>query len=406
MNQLKILSLFSGIGAFEKALKRLEINYEIINWCEIDKFASKVYSAIHNISEDLNLGNIKEIDEKTLPDFDLMTWAAPCVDISVCGNQGGFSPQSNTRSSVLWETLKIIDYKKPKYMVMENVKNLVGKKFKKDFDSLLKILDKMGYNNYWTILNAKDFNIPQNRERVFLINIRKDIDDGKFIFPEGIDGSVKLRDLLENEVDEKYYINIDKVKNLIEQLKDKEISNSIRVGGRGSIDRHQWDLIAEKEILNNYKESIIDDTQGFDGVRCYKDLTPTLRSNRQGLKILEVRPCLTPERINKRQIRRVYSENGLSPTLNTMQGGNRQPKVLIIKEDENYYLISIRRLTPLECWRLMDFDDNDYYNAKQILEESFYNGKNKSDSQMYKMAGNSIVVKVLEEIFKNLFKIK
>ena len=207
---MKILSLFSGIGAFEKALDYLNINYELVNYCEIDKYASKAYSLIHNVSEDMNLGDITKVDTSKLPkDIDLITYGFPCQDISLAGKQQGMfnDDGSKTRSGLFFEALRIIEDTKPKIAIAENVKNLVSKKFNDQFQVVLQSLEEAGYNNYWKVLNAKDFGIPQNRERVFIVSIRKDIDPGSFEFPKPFELKLRLKDMLEDEVDEKYFLS-------------------------------------------------------------------------------------------------------------------------------------------------------------------------------------------------------
>ena len=204
-SMLKILSLFSGIGAFEKAMTNIGLDYEVVNYCEIDKYASKSYAAIHNISEDKNLWDVSKVNPKTLPaDIDIMTYGFPCQDISLAGKMRGITTE--TRSGLLFEALRILEGCKPKVAIAENVKNLVGKKFITDFSNTLSLLDELGYNSYWKVLNAKDYGIPQNRERVFVISIRKDIDNGCFVFPGAIPLETHMRDYLEDEVDEKYYL--------------------------------------------------------------------------------------------------------------------------------------------------------------------------------------------------------
>ena len=207
---MKLLSLFSGIGAFEKALDNLGIDYELVGYCEIDKYASKSYAAIHGVSEEMNLGDITKIDEKTLPkDIDLVVYGFPCQDISVAGACRGLFNEDGTptRSGLFFEALRIIEATKPRVAIAENVKNLVGKKFKEQFELVLESLENAGYNNYWKVLNSKDFGVPQNRERVFIVSIRKDIDDGKFEFPQGFPLELRLKDVLESEVDEKFYLS-------------------------------------------------------------------------------------------------------------------------------------------------------------------------------------------------------
>jgi DNA (cytosine-5)-methyltransferase 1 len=215
---LKVLSLFSGIGAFEKALSRQQIEYELVNYCEIDKYASKAYSVIHNEPESKNLGDITKVDENKLPDFDLMTWGFPCTDISVAGKQAGIV-QGETRSGLYYEGLRILKSKLPKYSIIENVKALTGNKFKDQFQQMLSDLENCGYRNHWKVLNAKDYGIPQNRERVFVISIRNDI-NCDLDWPKQFDNGLRLRDLLEQNVDEKYYISEDKTQKLLNSLRE------------------------------------------------------------------------------------------------------------------------------------------------------------------------------------------
>ena len=210
---LKVLSLFSGIGAFEKALDRLNIDYELVAFSEIDKYATKSYCAIHGVDESMNLGDITKVDENSLPkDIDLITYGFPCQDISLAGKQKGLfnNDGTQTRSGLFFEALRIIEATKPKIAIAENVKNLTGKKFKEQFELVLKSLEEAGYSNYWKVLNAKDYGIPQNRERVFIISIRKDIDKG-FEFPEPFPLKLRLKDMLEDKVDEKYYLSDEQI---------------------------------------------------------------------------------------------------------------------------------------------------------------------------------------------------
>ncbi|WP_286910716.1 DNA cytosine methyltransferase [Clostridium sp. UBA1652] len=423
---LKVRTLFSGIGAPEIALRNLKIAYELVDFCEIDKYAVKSYCAVHGLSEEKNLGDITKVWGRNLPYADLLVWGFPCTDISVAGKQKGII-EGETRSGLYHEGLRILKETKPKYSVIENVKNLTGKKFKAEFEQILKDLDEAGYNSYWKVLNAKDYGIPQNRERVFIISIRKDIDSGTFNFPIGFDNGLRLNDYLEDEVDEKYYISQEKTENLIMQLKDKDVSNTIRTGGRGSLDKHQWDMV---RIGNTHPSG-----KGMNGNVYAGNMSPTLTTNKgEGIKM--VIPCITPDRVEKRQNGRRFKEDGdpmftitsqdkhgilqvkknsptrigniygeqfgtgyagnvwdkeaICPTLMTMQGGGRQPMVMT---DGSQY--RIRKLTPKECWRLMGFGDEDFQKAVDA---------GVSNSQLYKQAGNSIVTDVLFYVFKNLLK--
>lgn len=224
---LNVLSLFSGIGAFEKALSNLGIPYNLLAYCEIDKYASKAYSIIHNESESKNLKDVAKVDILDVEDrVDLITYGFPCTDISVAGKQKGFKDEDGkrTRSGLFFEALRIIDDYKPKFAIAENVKALVSKKFKHEFETVLTSLSDIGYRNYYQVLNAKNFGIPQNRERIFIISIREDIDKG-FSFPEPSPLRLTLKDVLENDVNEKYYLSDKYLEGLINDIDNTSVTN-------------------------------------------------------------------------------------------------------------------------------------------------------------------------------------
>lgn len=179
---MKVVSLFSGIGAYERALENVGVNVELVNYCEILKDKSRAYSILHGVSEEKNLWDITKIDTSKIEDFDLLVYSPPCTSFSIAGKMQGLE---DMRGTLFYNALEIIRDKSPKYCVMENVDNLATK-FSKDFEDMRDAIEMLGYNNYWKIINAKDF-IPQNRKRVYLVSIRKDIDDGTFVFPEGND---------------------------------------------------------------------------------------------------------------------------------------------------------------------------------------------------------------------------
>ena len=427
---MKVLSLFSGIGAFEKALENLGIETDLVGYCEIDKYAAKSYSAIHNVSEEKNLGDITKIDAKALPrDIDLITYGFPCQDISIAGKQKGLINEdgTQTRSGLFFEALRIIEETKPKVAIAENVKNLVGKKFNAQFQVVLASLEAAGYNNYWSVLNAKNYGVPQNRERVFIVSIRKDIDRGLFQFPVPIALNKRLKDVLETVVDKKYY------------LSDKFISYLER-------------LMAEcAENGNGFSY------QPTDGEGISK--TIQANSNVRSTDTLIQVGQMYPDSGNP-QAGRIYDADGISPTMDTCSGGNRMPKVAVAMrgryndnnvveqqievsdreyanaittvskdslvgepmalDEQNGYIrkdgcvgtimtdgsspkknnriiesgsdFRIRKLTPKECFRLMGFDDEAFHKAEAV----------NSNSQLYKQAGNSIVVDVLEAIFRQM----
>jgi DNA-cytosine methyltransferase len=221
---IKVLSLFSGIGAFEEALNRLNVDYQLINYCEWNKVASKAYSLIHNVSENINLGDITQVNERLLPDFDLMTYGFPCQDISALGDMKGLIDEHGnmTRSGLFFEAMRIAKYKQPRIMIAENVRQLVSKKFTDQFQEMLNLLDELGYNTYWKVLNSKDYGIPHSRNRVYIVSIRKDIDNGQFNFPEPIKLTKRASCFYDTYASEDHYLRESDMKYLSEfRLKKK-----------------------------------------------------------------------------------------------------------------------------------------------------------------------------------------
>ena len=206
MSKLKLLELFGGIGACSKALERLGIDYEIVDYVEIDKYAVKSFNAIHNTNfEPQDICNWdKDIE------VDLIMHGSPCQDFSLSGKQAGGDEGSGTRSSLMYETIRIVEKLNPKYVIWENVKNIISKKHKHNYDNYCNRMSELGYMNYGQVLNSKDYGIPQNRERVFTISIRNDLKQ-TFEFPQKQELKLKLKDMLEDEVDEKYYLSEDKI---------------------------------------------------------------------------------------------------------------------------------------------------------------------------------------------------
>jgi len=308
---LKVLSLFSGIGAFEKALDNLGVPYELVAFCEIDKYAAKSYQAIHGVPESMNLGDITKVDEKQLPkDIDLITYGFPCQDISIAGNQKGLfnADGSQTRSGLFFDALRIIEETKPRVAIAENVKNLTGKKFAEQFKLVLESLEQAGYNNYWQVLNAKDYGVPQNRERVFIVSIRKDIDTGGlFRFPCGFPLKLRLKDVLEDEVDEKFYLS----------TKEMDYMHRDSLGNYSS----RWTYANRSDA----EKSVCLTANIHRGVP-YNVLIENDATVRQ---IGNCRPTRTRENPNQG---RIYDTNGISPTLVTAGNGSIQPCVIDNKE--------------------------------------------------------------------------
>lgn len=359
---LRVFEAFAGYGSQRMALRNIGIEFEVVGISEIDGDVIQSYAAIHSdflekrehidnyVPEDKeelisyleeinvpldyktfenkarklrlpklkdmylanklinNYGDIQRIDPTTLPDFDLFTYSFPCQDISVAGYQCGLNEDSGTRSSLLWECCKIIETKRPKYLMMENVKNLVGKNHKDNFLKFLDYLESLGYTNNWAILNARDYGIPQNRERVFCISELKSKRD--FVFPEPIELKFKLEDILEKNVDEKFYLNNG-------QVTDKPINQECSY----CLDSNYWKGTTLQSFLKKHRRQLVTD------------------------------------KIN--------------------ESGQYVP----------------RRLTPKETWRLMGVNDEDIDKASQLV----------SNTSLYKQSGNSIVVPVLEAIFRQWF---
>lgn len=381
---------------------------------------------IHNVDESLNLRDVRKVSTLLFPDVDLITYGFPCQDISIAGRQKGFEDGAGnrTRSGLFFEALRIIQDLRPKWAICENVKALTMKKFSKEFETVLSSLERAGYRNYYQVLNAKDFGIPQNRERVFIVSIRKDIEQ-EFKFPETQILKLRVRDLLEKDVPEKFFINtpnaIALARKIAEEIElnhpavlrsvrteyGKEIRTAYEQGEIHEKRANMREFECRPDDLCNTLTTVLKDNYIAEPVmRTVGDLGVGGQRGRvfstNGIvgclsatdykdppKILQVGNIVTTGEFDNPQCGRIYDPDGLAPTLNTVSGGGLEPKIF---ETKPY--VRIRKLTPRECFRLMGFTDDDFDKIKGI-----------SNSQLYKMAGNSIVVNVLTEIFKELFKI-
>ena len=283
------------------------LNYKILNFCEIDKNAEKSYCAIHNIDVKLNLGDISKINIESLPTegITLITHGSPCVAFSRAGLNLGGDKGSGTPSALMWNSVEIIKHCKPKFVVWENVSNVLSPKHRHNFEEYISELSDIGYNSYYRVMNAKNYGCPQNRDRIFVLSIRKDIDKG-FIFPEEVILNKTLRDILqkEEEIESKYYLT---------ETQINRIKNTTYMVGKRRIQYKDWcDTLCARD---------------------WKD-----------------------------------------------------PKCV---EDKK----GIRKLTPLEYWRIQGFSDVDFYKAV---------GSGQSNSSLYKQAGNSISYDVLKALFKEI----
>lgn len=376
MKKIRVFESFCGIGSQLMALRNIGQEVEVVGVSEVDRYALIAYDAIHGNGEPVeektkeemlealerdnvgynfssgkseiprsikqlrqlyeahvrskNYGDITRIDVEQLPDFDLFTYSFPCKNISVAGKQASLEEGSGTQSSLLWECRRIIQEKNPMYLMMENVANLVSDRHKPYFEMWLKELESMGYVNKWAVLNGLNYGVPQRRERVIMISIREDVYDG-YELPMGTDDTKRFIDILEPCVEDKYFVTNPDYQDYIHKVvlsSDNSIKNkSVRLGGL------------------------------FD--------TQTAR----------------------RQAGAIWDKYGIAPTLDTCQGGYRQP--LVVDGSR------IRKITPKEAWRLQGFSDEDFEKAKSA---------GLSDSKLYERAGRGIVVPMLESVFKRLLK--
>lgn len=363
---IRVLELFGGIGACSSALTRLSIEYEIADYVEIDKYAVKSYNAIHNTNFEPQ--DICKWDKDIK--VDLIMHGSPCQDFSLAGKQAGGDENSGTRSSLMYETIRIVEKLKPKYVIWENVKNLLSKKHRHNFDAYLETMEQLGYTNHYRVLNSKDYGIPQNRERVFTISIRKDIDTG-FVFPEKQPLKLKLKDMLENDVDEKYY------------LSDKMIKYI-------SANNEKWTGNNNKSIINKSIASAINTGEGSRRCDASNYISNQATENfnlKSKCKRLESLVKKTYFEVGKVLNMDLYNQTTNENTSQCLTNPNHNSQRL-------FDGLRIRKLTPKECWRLMGFDDENFEKASQV----------NSNTQLYKQAGNSIVVNVLEGILKNLLE--
>lgn len=217
---LRVFTAFSGYDSQCMALDRLGIPYDLVGWSEIDKYAIQAHNAVYPQYADRNAGDISKIDWGGQPDFDLFTYSFPCTDISNAGVQKGLEEGSGTRSSLLWECKKAIEVKKPKYLLMENVKALVSQKFLPFYQKWEQYLAALGYDNYCKVINATECGVPQNRERIFIVSVLHN--DKTFRFPDPFPLEKKLKDLLEPEVDDKYVLSEKSIEGFLQHNENHE----------------------------------------------------------------------------------------------------------------------------------------------------------------------------------------
>ena len=407
MKKIKVGSDFSGVGAFDQALKRLKIDYQTIYACDWDKYARETF--IHNYGEPEYYP--KDVYEREIPSesLDIYMTSPPCQSFSLAGKRLG---KDDKRGVLFFNSHEFIQVNKPRFFIFENVKGLLSDDNGKTFSEWVAMLGgksvngnpvlfpyeySVPYHLYWKVLNAKEHGIPQNRERVFLIGIRDD-QDNNFRFPVEEHLTKRLKDVLEDSVDEKYFLSelaINRLTNNEESFhseirtnesiasticaSDYKISRGMNVLQVKSATSTGFEIATEGDSIN-FSQMNSKTRRGRVGDQVAQTLDTACNQGVIAAPIVEYQ--LTGGKWDKthEQSGRVYDKNGIAPTIHTMSGGNQEPKI-----SNNY---RIRRLTPRECFRLMDFPDSFSWPV--------------SDSQAYKQAGNSIVVNVLVKIINNL----
>ena len=443
---LKVATAFSGYDSQKMALERLhnafpDFCFELVAWSEIDENAIAAHNAIFPEDKSKNLGDISKIDWAKAPDFDLFTYSFPCQDISASGKQRGFEEGTGTRSSLLWECKKTIEAKKPRYLMMENVKALVSAKFLPFLRQWQSWLHGQGYENFTQILNACDYEVPQNRERVFMISILRTDSNPypSYYFPKKLKLEKRIKHILEQNVDESYYLSQKALEyfcragqrvddNFLKQAAEPKIAAS---RGRGQFNRQQLEInesgtsntltsVSKDNLLIEPKVNIVGqydssqnsriiDTEGISYcvTNGHKDGMPkiiepnVLRQERteQGKLIRKLSKGDKGIKFNGGNKEFCPRTDGLSNTLSTSTKDNMLavPELRCIEGcmvDKYGNRYRVRKLTPKECFRLMDVSDEDI----KKMESSGV-----AKTNLYKLAGNSIVVACMFHIFRKLF---
>lgn len=367
---IRLIELFAGVGSQAMALRDIGVDFEHYRVVEFDKYPVASYNAIHGTNfPTMDITKISGAD-LGIVDTDrytyLFTYSFPCQDLSVAGKGRGMRKDSGTRSGLLWEVERLLNETEqlPQVLVMENVPQVHSKKNMPDFENWLNYLELRGYKTFWQDLNAMNYGIPQSRNRCIAVSI---LGDYEFIFPEIEPLTTVMADFLEPQVEDKYYLTSEKAKDLVDKLIfSGKIVPFLEQGGDGI-------------ILRNCGSS--DEARTPDARQT--DVAATLLArDYKGFSNYGSNAAIECKRIGFHRER-----NGKTP---------KQFHKFIYEINGELYLIRIRKLTPLECWRLMGFTDEDYWKAASV----------NSNTQLYKQAGNSIVKQVLMKVFSQMIPTK
>lgn len=346
-NPLRLIELFAGIGSQTQALTNIGIAHKVVAISEIDKYAIQSYEAMHGKAN--NFGDIRKIEE--LPNADLWTYSFPCQDISVAGKGAGI--KEGTRSGLLFEVERLLRVASekgtlPKYLLLENVKNLVSKKFKADFDKWLDFLAELGYTNYWKVLNAKDYGIPQNRERVFCVSIRGEHEP--FVFPKPKELTIRLRDMIDETVDERFYLKESTIRSILRSTFNSR-RDSIRPGDglANTLLARDWrgpQCVQVGEVVGGKWDKMHDISK-----RVYEPdgIAPTVHCQQGGNTELKIAEDFVLGGLQKHQTPRT---DGISPTLTEAmgKGGGQTPIIIDTAEPrERFYKQAFETLKENEC---------------------------------------------------------
>jgi len=361
MKKIKLFSAFAGYGTDNFALKQLKIPFECVGYSEIDKYAIQCFEQNH---KGKNYGDITKINPKDLPDFDLFTGGFPCQSFSVAGKRKG---ELDPRGTLFYDIIRICEVKKPKYMLLENVKGLTFKNHRKTFEKILSELKRIGYDVRWKILNTKNYGIPQNRERIFFVCFRKDIKQN-FEFPKEKKLKIFLKDVLEDEVDDKYYLSRIQIKKVKTRNKKFNMKGTRIISDEKNCFSGLTCNISHNDILithSLYPRSGNPDKRGTGHLSKIDGTSYCVDTG--NCQCIEISPWLTTELAHS-----------------TAKDWN----VERFKKVTGEY----RKLTPKECFRLQGF----------LKDEVNLEGL--SNTQIYKLAGNGQSVNVVKKIFKEMFK--